>query len=143
MNFEGPLEDRIAIREVFDTYCDAVTQVDGAVWASLWAEDSRWDLPAVPEIGTMIGKKRIVESWHAAMKNYPGLVFTAVPGMIKVTGGTAIARVYTSEVYNDAEGRVRRARGQYDDTLIKENGRWLIKHRVFRVLHESAGGQPL
>ncbi|RME62040.1 MAG: nuclear transport factor 2 family protein [Alphaproteobacteria bacterium] len=137
MHFEGPLEDRVAIREVIEAYGDAVTQVDGEVWASLWAEDSKWELPDLPELGTMVGKKQIVENWHAAMKNYPGLVFIATPGMIKVKGDQALARVYTSEVYDDADGKTHRVRGQYDDTLVKQDGRWLIKHRVFRVLHED------
>ncbi len=141
MQFEGPLEDRLAIREQIEAYGDAVTQIDAEVWGALWHEDSRWDLPDVPELGSMIGKKTIVDNWVAAMKGYVGIIFIATPGMIKVDGDTAKTRVYTSEVYNDAEGRVRRVRGQYDDLMVKENGCWLIKHRSFHLLHESADGK--
>lgn len=40
--FTGPIEDRLAIRELMDGYASAVTQRDEEAWASLWAEDSRW-----------------------------------------------------------------------------------------------------
>ena len=39
MAFTGPLEDRIAIRELLETYADAVCRVDAEAWGSTWAED--------------------------------------------------------------------------------------------------------
>ncbi len=40
MAFTGPLEDRILIRELLDTYAHGVMTRDAEVWAATWAEDA-------------------------------------------------------------------------------------------------------
>ena len=137
-NFTGPLEDRMAVREVLETYADAVNQFDGEVWASLWVEDSQWDLPDYPELGTVHGKKAIVDMWHSAMPNYPKLTFNITIGSICVEGDTATTRSYISEVYDDPKtGKDKRAQGEYNDRLIKQTGEWLLQHRTFTVRHQT------
>ena len=61
MPFTGPLEDRIAIREVMETYAYAVMTIDAELWASTWAEDAYWALPEYPDLGGFEGKKAIVD----------------------------------------------------------------------------------
>ena len=137
-NFTGPLEDRMAIREVLETYADAVNQYDEETWASLWVEDSQWDLPDYPDLGTVTGKEAIVDMWRGAMPHYPNLSFSVSIGMIRVDGDTATARAYISEVYDDPEtGKDKRARGEYNDKLVKRDGSWLLKQRTFRVRHQT------
>lgn len=137
-NFTGPLEDRMAIREVLETYADAVNKFDGETWASLWTEDSQWDLPDYPELGTFHGKQSIVEMWHNAMPNYPKLTFNITIGSICIEGDTATTRSYISEVYDDPEtGKAKRAQGEYNDRLIKQDGEWYLQHRTFRVRHQT------
>ena len=137
-NFSGPLEDRLAIREVLETYADAVNQIDAELWGSLWAEDSQWDLPDYPDLGTVHGKTAIVDMWKTAMPNYPNLTFNVSIGLIQVDGDTASARAYISEVYDDPEtGKDKRAQGEYTDQLVKIDGKWLLKHRSFRVRHQT------
>ena len=48
MAFSGPIEDRLAIRELMDIYADAVNQRDAALWGSTWADGSSWKLPVIP-----------------------------------------------------------------------------------------------
>ena len=36
MAFEGPIEDRLAIRELIENYADAVFQRDEERWAANW-----------------------------------------------------------------------------------------------------------
>ena len=43
----GPLEDRIAIRELVESYNDAVMRFDGDAWADNWRDDATWHLPGV------------------------------------------------------------------------------------------------
>ena len=136
MPFTGPIEDRLAIRELFDTYSDAVCRVDAEAWGATWAEDAVWELPDYPQIGSMKGRKAIVEGWVAAMKHYPGIVFVSSPGSIEVKGDTATARCYTSEVY-DQSGKTNRDRGRYEDTLVKRNGQWLFHKRIFKNIHRQ------
>jgi ketosteroid isomerase-like protein len=135
MQFIGPTEDRLAIRELLDTYSDAVCCVDAVAWGSTWAEDGVWELPDHPAIGAVQGRAQIVATWKEAMKLYPGIIFVTTPGSIVVDGERATVRCYTSEVYNDASGATRRDRGRYDDVVVKRNGRWLFLRRRFTKLH--------
>ncbi|WP_226016397.1 nuclear transport factor 2 family protein [Novosphingobium sp. FKTRR1] len=136
MSFTGPAEDRLAIRELLETYADAVTRLDADAWIATWAEDAEWSLPDYPELGTTHGRPAIRAMWVEAMKGYPGIMFEAWPGAIEVTGDTAVVRSYTAEVY-DQNGQTHRDRGQYDDTLVKIDGRWLFRSRSFRNIHRQ------
>ena len=62
------------------------------------------ELPDYPDLGKVEGREAIVTMWKAAMQQYPGIIFVANAGAIVVTGDTATARSYTSEVFNDSAG---------------------------------------
>jgi len=136
MVFTGPAEDRLAIRELLETYADAVTRCDAAAWGATWAEDAEWSLPDYPEIGTTSGRAAIVAMWVEAMKHYPGIIFQAWPGSIEIDGDRATVVSYTSEVY-DQNGVTKRDRGVYHDMCVKENGQWLFQHRTFKNIHRQ------
>ena len=137
MPFTGPLEDRLAIRELLETYADAVTRCDAEAWGATWAEDGRWEMPDYPEFPPQEGRTAIVALWVEAMKHYPGIMFEAWPGSIEVDGNTAIVRSYTAEVY-DQDGETKRDRGVYEDRCIKRDGRWYFHQRVFRNIHRQS-----
>jgi ketosteroid isomerase-like protein len=136
MPFEGPVEDRLAIRELLEAYADAVSRCDAKDWGELWAEDSVWSLPDYPEYPDTKGKAAIVAMWVTAMANYPGIMFQAWPGSIIVKGDRAEVRSWTSEVY-DQGGKVHRDRGRYEDICVKQNGRWMFQTRSFRNIHRQ------
>lgn len=137
-NHAGPLEDRIAIRELMESYADAVNRHDRDLMTSLWAEDGHWDLSHYPELGIVSGRDAIMALWVSAMPAYPELSFIAMPGMIRADGDQAVARTYFSEVYTDpASGKDKRARACYNDKLVKQDGEWLFKERVFTILHQT------
>lgn len=137
-NFVGPVEDRLAIRELMESYADAVNRVDRDLWASLWVEESHWDLSHYPELGVVSGKDAIVALWAGAMPHYPELSFIAMPGMIQVDGDTAVARTYFSEVYTEpGTGKDKRARACYNDKLVKRDGQWFFQTRVFAIIHQT------
>jgi len=138
MAFQGSTEDRLAIRELLDSYADAVCINDAEAWADTWAEDGIWELPDYPQIGTIRGKDKIVAAWKGAMAQYPGVIFVSTPGSITVNGNEAVARSYSSEVFDDIKtGKTTRDRGRYDDVLVKRGGRWLFKSRRFQKLHRE------
>jgi len=136
MPFVGPLEDRVAIRELFDAYSDAVCRFDKEAWAALWAEDSNWSLPDYPEYPDVKGKTAITDMWVTAMNDYTGIIFVTTPGSINVNGDVAVATCYTSEVF-DKDGQCHRHRGYYEDELVKIDGCWLFKNRSFRNIHKQ------
>jgi uncharacterized protein (TIGR02246 family) len=133
MPFEGSLEDRIAIRELIESYGDAVFRRDEAAWAANWAEESVWTLAGVG----VKGKANIVALWKGAMAGFSTVTFFANPGAIRVNGDSAEVRVYTLEFLVETGGKSRRVVGQYDDRLVKENGAWLFQARSYRILNEG------
>lgn len=143
MPFTGPLEDRILIRELIEAYADAVMIRDADAWGAVWAEDAYWSLPEVPGHEEFIGREAIVNGWVASMTQYASMtdyaepmIYIATPGAIEVTGDTATARVYTSEIYKDPDsGKEIRVRGRYDDELRKRDGQWLFTRRIYRIVH--------
>ena len=142
MPYTGPFEDRLAIRELLETYADAVTRCDAVSWGATWAQDAEWSLPDYPEIGTTKGREAIVGMWVEAMKAYPGIMFEAWPGSIEVDGTSAVMRSYTSEVY-DQNGVTMRDRGVYEDTCVKLDGKWHFKSRSFRNIHRQHAAKGL
>lgn len=136
MTYTGAFEDRLAIRELLETYADAVTQRDADAWGATWAEDAEWSLPDYPELGTTKGRDAIVAMWLEAMKAYPGIMFEAWPGSIEIEGSHAKMRSYTAETY-DQDGTTVRDRGLYEDTCVKIDGAWLFKSRSFRNIHRQ------
>lgn len=138
MAFTGPLEDRLAIRELIDGYSDATMRRDEHAWADLWTDDARWYLPDFPDYADTVGKEAIVALWSRAVADHPGLIYVATPGAIEVDGDRATVRLYTSEVYARADGGAAiRRRGRYDDVLVKRDGRWYIDEHRFHTLHEE------
>jgi len=135
MNFSGTAEDRLAIRELMDTYSDGVNQRSLEIWGSTWAEDSEWNLTVVPGMEEIKGKANILKAWEDSMKLFPFVFMSISVGKIQIDGDTAIARSYTAEVAQMQDGTELRPRGQYDDRLQKINGEWLFVQRSFNSLH--------
>ncbi|WP_156677680.1 nuclear transport factor 2 family protein [Sphingomonas profundi] len=137
MAFSGPLEDRVAIRELMDTYADAVSRTDAAAWAGCWAEEGAlWSITFYPEIGTIEGKAKIVAAWIEAMKTFTGDNFVMTPGSIEADGDRAKVTAWTSEAYDVGE-TIFRDRGYYEDVCVKVDGRWFFKERVFYLRHRQ------
>lgn len=133
MAFEGPIEDRLAIRELIENYADAVFQRDEKRWAANWADEASWNLAGME----VKGKANIVGMWKQAMASFSFVAFFAAPGAIEVDGNKARARVYTAEDLVETSGKRRHVIGQYDDEFTKQSGRWLFSRRTYRILQGS------
>ena len=134
--FSGPLEDRIAIRELHDSYCDAVLRKDPNDWGALWTEDAVWSL-----MGTeVVGRENIVNLWNGAMSAFDAVSFLGIPGSLEVTGNTASGRYQTHEILVE-NGEPRIAGGRYDDEFVKINGQWLYSKRIFNVVAQMGGNK--
>lgn len=146
MAFTGPIEDRIAIRELMNTHAHGVMTRDAEVWSTIWADDASWGLPEYPDLGDFVGKDAIVAGWVESMKVYGldcmarPMVYFMEPGAIEVDGPRATAVAYTHELYEDpANGALVRGHGRYDDVLEKREGRWVFTRREYRIIHEQRG----
>lgn len=143
MAFTGPLEDRILIRELIETYANGVMERNVEEWGDVWAEDAYWALPEWPGLEGFSGREAIVKGWVDSMGVYASMtdfsipmIYIATPGAINVRGDKATAHVFTSEIFRDPESKKEmRVRGRYDDQLEKRDGRWLFTRREYRILH--------
>ncbi len=133
MSFEGPIEDRLAIRERIEAYADAVFRRDAEAWIANWCEDGVWVLRGIE----VSGRAQVKAAWIQAMDAFALTAFLATPGAIVVRGETATARVYTQEILTDASGAVRRIVGAYDDELARHSGVWLFRRRAYQILHDE------
>lgn len=129
MSFEGPSEDRLAIRELVDAYGDAVCQRDADAWVATWAPDGVWLLRGK----TITGHVALRAAWLTAMAAYQFVSFAGRPGAIRVEGDAATLRVQTSEWLVPVAGRPRVQLGTYEDRLVKPRGTWLFAQRSFTV----------
>ena len=130
--FTGPLEDRIAIRELHETYADAVVRADAVDWAKVWTEDAHWNL-----MGTAVdGREGIVALWVQAMGTLEAVSFHCIPSMTAIHGDRATGRCQTQEIMWFKDGRKRVVGGLYEDAMIKRDGAWRYTSRVFRIVAE-------
>jgi ketosteroid isomerase-like protein len=127
----GPVEDRLAIRELVESYNDAVMRFDAEAWADNWADDAIWSLPGVGEV---TGKGAIVATWKRAMSAFEFVGFFASAGPIVVTGASATGTWYQQEFLHQKDGAKRAVTGRYQDEYVKRGGRWYFTKRVYAVL---------
>lgn len=134
MSFFGPETDRLAIRERIDAYSDAVFRRDADAWIDCWDDAATWDLMG----HAVTGRDAILQTWLGAMDTFGFVGFHAFPGAMHVSGETATARVWVSEVLVPKDGGLRRVEGAYDDTLARgADGLWRFTRRAYRILHDD------
>ncbi|MEM9669104.1 MAG: nuclear transport factor 2 family protein [Pseudomonadota bacterium] len=133
MSFDGPIEDRLAIRELIDAYSDAVARRDADAWIATWVDDATWDL-----MGHIVeGRETILQTWLVAMSTFDFVAFHAAPGAIEIEGDQAAVRVYVSEALVPNEGGLRRIEGAYEDICKKVDGAWRFASRAYKILYEE------
>jgi ketosteroid isomerase-like protein len=139
MSFKGPFEDRLAIRELVDSYGDAVCRHDAKDWGDNWATDAVWNLN-LPNLPKVDGRAAIVDLWVKAMDAYEWVIMSSKPGEIIVSGNEGTGRFFTWEVTRLKGGEEQRINGRYDDTYVKREGRWYFKSRTYKMLHIQSLG---
>ena len=132
MTYAGSIEDRLAIRELLETYNDAVFRRDKEAWTNTWAEDAEWVLLGNP----ISGRDNIVQAWLGAMGTFSYVGFFATPGSIIVSDDTAQTRVYVRETLIETGGNKRSLEGLYEDTCTRIDGKWLFSRRNYQILQE-------
>ncbi|MEQ8861201.1 MAG: nuclear transport factor 2 family protein [Pseudomonadales bacterium] len=126
------MEDRLAIRELVDSYNDAVMRFDAEAWAANWTEDASWTLPGAGEV---TGRDNVVGVWKQAMEAFSFVGFFASAGPIVVNRDEAHGTWYQQEFLHQKDGVKRTIVGRYEDDYVKAGGRWYFHKRVYSILN--------
>ena len=129
----GAVADRLAIRELIESYNAAVIEKDAAKWIANWVEDGVWNLGG----GNIEGKDRILESWLTIMAPYEHASVFAQPIFIQVEEEDGIAHWHTNERLKLYSGDEMLAVGRYKDRYVRIDGVWKIKQRDYSVVFTS------
>ena len=85
MSSSNEVSDQFAIRNLIETYADAVFRRDAEAWGATWAQDATWHLMG----NTVAGRPAIVGAWSEAMKGFKFVAFFSQPGPIQINGDVA------------------------------------------------------
>lgn len=129
MAFTGPVEDRLAIRELYGTYGDASWRGDREQWVSCFAPDGRW----TSHLFDTVGHDALRETWNGLWKDWEAVAFIGEIGAMEITGDTAQARSYAREVVKMKNGAIFKLCGHYADALRKIDGAWKFARRDYML----------
>jgi uncharacterized protein (TIGR02246 family) len=123
------LEDQEEIRNLLIDYGRFLDSRDFKSYAGLFAKDGEW----VGGFGSVAGPANIQAFMEKNMGTAPNRAnnYHLMSNFeIVVTGDTATAWSRWAFVVPGQSGAAIAQAGRYDDTLVRENGRWKFKRRV-------------
>ena len=123
------LEDREEIRLLLLDYGRHLDNRDFEAYASLFAADGEW----VGGFGSVRGRDNVQAFMEKNMGTAPNRAKTyhlLSNFVISVKGDTATAWSRWAFVVPGANGATIAQAGRYDDTLVRENGRWRFRKRT-------------
>ncbi len=119
------VEDTLNIQQLYASYSDAITRSDPKSFGDCWCEDAYWFLLGVEHKG----KKSIVEAYTNTVAPTDFVMHLALSPMISLNGDKADVRSQVQEIIHFAGGDGIILLGNYNDKLLKVDGKWLFADR--------------
>lgn len=129
---KGSVEDRLAIRDLIDTFSAAVIRIDPQAFAATFTNDGSWILPSVPE-GTH-GREKIAPVFAEKLSYVEHIHMIGFPEMLEVNGDKASGTVMCKEHIFLKEGGEKHLIGCFTDEYEKHEGEWLFKSRNYAII---------
>ncbi len=133
--------DHFQIRKVLATYCRGSDRCDGALAASVYAQDS-WDDHGVIQAP---GQEFAQRMCQMVIDTTETLSHMLGQSLITITGDEAGAETYFMATSHDAapDGTpmCNHLGGRFVDRLVREEGQWKIRHRT--VLRDWSVALPV
>lgn len=133
MPFTGPVEDRNTIREFYDTYADGASRGDRETWLGCYGEDAVWKTHYFEHTG----REAIGRQYDEIMANVSDTTYLNQMGSVVVEGDTARVRTYAAESLLQKTGGTYELTGEYNDDLVRRDGRWFFLRRDYLVKREK------
>lgn len=130
MAFTGPLEDRLLIRELYNSYSDSSFRQDVDAYLACWHDDG----VRLSRHGELRGKPALRAAWDEIWTTLERMAFFAEVGAIEVNGDAATSRCYCREIIELKTGEFWKVVGLYEDKLIRHDGQWLFQERRYSLL---------
>ena len=128
----GPVEDRLEIRELIETFAVGAMHIDVDIWGSTWAEEGSWKLPSMTEAA--MGKANLIAAFKEKMSYVSYMSMISFPAELVVEGDRARGRAYCRELIYPKAGGEKVVIGYFEDEYVKRDGRWLFLSRVYNVM---------
>jgi len=133
MPFTGPVEDRNAIRELYEAYADGANRGNREDWLDCYAEDAVWKT----HYFELTGREAIGAKYDEITGDVVDTTFFTQIGSIEVEGDTARARAFCAESLLQKSGGTYELTGEYHDDIVRRGGRWLFLRRDYLVKREK------
>ena len=131
MPFTGPLEDRVAVHELHGSYADAAFRNDRQAWLDCWTQDCVW----VTNFGELKGHEQLAAQWDQIAQTFGPVAFFPIVGAIAIDGDRGRTRAFVREIM-----QAMKVVGQYDDEIVRQDGRWRFSRREYTVLQQEMRG---
>ncbi len=128
----GPIEDRLAIRELMETFAVGAMHIDTDIWGSTWAEEGVWKLPSMDEPAT--GKSNVIATFKEKMAYVDLISMISFPADLVIDGDQAHGRSYCRELIFPKGGGQIIVVGYFNDKYVKRDGQWYFLSRFYEVI---------
>jgi ketosteroid isomerase-like protein len=128
----GPIEDRLAIRELIEAFAAAAMRLDANALGATWAEEGVWKLVSIPE--PMKGRDEIVAGFSKVTAYLEVMSMICFPAELVIEGDRARGKAYCRELIFTKAGEQKIVVGCYDDRYVKRDGQWYFLSRTYEVM---------
>ncbi len=128
----GPIEDRLAIRELIETFAVGAMRIDLDIWGSTWAEEGSWNLPSLEQ--PAVGKSTILATFKEKLAYVDFMSMIAFPTELAIDGDSATGKAYSRELIYTKDGSQKIVIGCFHDEYVKRDGRWYFLSRDFEII---------
>jgi ketosteroid isomerase-like protein len=128
----GPIEDRLAIRELIEAFTVGAMTLDAALWSGLWVEDGTLKFPSMS--APVKGRDAIAAQFLKITDYVKFLGVATTPFEQVVDGDRARGKVYLLEHVIRKRGGQKIFTACFTDEYVRKDGRWYFQSRSMEML---------
>jgi hypothetical protein len=128
----GPIEDRLAIRELVEQFAAGAMRIDVDYWGETFAEDGSWKLPSMETAA--VGREAVKAAFSQKLAYVDYMSMISFPADLVVEGDRARGKAYCRELIFTKAGDQKIVIGCFNDEYVKIQGRWYFQSREYQVM---------